>query len=161
MTDADDKNLVKEWVLGDHELQLLLEEMERLCTPTLGWGIARTEDLKLIPALVLKDPIKNKEKYLDIDVDSYWQVAKHRQRGVIAVFLNLEYKGAGKFKFYIEVEGDSKIKTWFNLFCTSNGELALIDSCEPTLGVHGVTLDIPKLMTDRAYLVNVKRKGKK
>lgn len=157
-----DKDVIKEWVLGDHELQLLLEEQERLCTPIKGWGIARTEKQQLIPAIVLKQPIKNKEKYLDdIDVDSYWQVANHRLDGIIGVFLNLEYKGAGSFKFYIKVKGVAEVHFWFELFCQSNGELALVDGFEPTLGVHGVTLDIPKLMTDRAYLVKVKGKGKK
>lgn len=157
---TDDK-VVKEWVLGDHELHLVLEEQERLCTPIQAWGIARTEKQQLIPAIVLKEPIKNKEKYLgDIDVDSYWQVANHRLDGIIGVFLNLEYKGAGSFKFYIKVYGVAEVDYWFDLFCQSNGYLALIDGCEPTLGVLGVTLDIPKLITNRAVLVKIK-KGKK
>jgi hypothetical protein len=63
--------------LGVSEYQLTLEEEKRVCTPAI-LGHTITQDLRKLPGILLKQPLKNREKYSDKTANSSWKLLNNR-----------------------------------------------------------------------------------
>ena len=76
---------------GDGEYQLMLEEHLRECTPSdLGYAINK-ESGRREPAIVLRQPLKDKESLNFRDIESSWSVAQESDK-VEMLFLNIDFK---------------------------------------------------------------------
>ena len=86
--------------LGVSEYQLTIEEEKRGCTPAI-LGHTITQDLRKLPGILLKQPLKNREKYADKTANSWWKLLDNR--GIVeAVFLVLEFEGVGTIEICID-----------------------------------------------------------
>lgn len=135
--------------LGVSEYQLTIEEEKRKCTPAI-LGHTITEDLRKLPGLLLKQPIKNKKKYSDKTANSSWKLLNNRGT-VEAVFLVMEFEGVGMIEICID-EFTTKTMDWFKLIVASNGELAITDTTDikvKLITVSNVPLDIPLLLVEK------------
>ena len=137
--------------LGVSEYQLTLEEEKRGCTPAI-LGHTITQDMRKLPGILLKQPLKNREKYADKTANSWWKLLDNR--GIVeAVFLVMEFEGVGTLEICID-QFTTTTMYWFKLIVASNGELALSDTTD--IKVKGITvpnvpLDIPLLLVKKAY----------
>jgi len=133
--------------LGTGEYQLMMEELNRDCTPsTFGFGksLDRTKD---IPSIILKTPLENREKYVSGDIESVWGILQDHGR-IDAIYLDMEFKGVNKIRIcFDETMFGELLMDWFRLLIQSQGFLMLHDSLElgevEAIGVTGVPLDIP------------------
>ncbi|OGH04188.1 MAG: hypothetical protein A2W22_02965 [Candidatus Levybacteria bacterium RBG_16_35_11] len=136
--------------LGVSEYQLTLEEEKRGCTPAI-LGHTITQDMRKLPGILLKQPLKNRDKYADKTANSWWKLLDNR--GIVeAVFLVMEFEGVGTIEICIDQFTTTKMD-WFKLLVASNGELALSDTTN--IKVKGITvpnvpLDIPLLLVEKA-----------
>ena len=113
--------------LGVSEYQLTIEEEKRGCTPAI-LGHTITQDMRKLPGILLKQPLKNREKYADKTANSWWKLLNNR--GIVeAVFLVLEFEGVGTIEICIDQFTTATID-WFKLLVASNGELALSDTTD-------------------------------
>lgn len=134
--------------VSDGELHLFVEEEKRVCLPAI-FLLAKTQENEWLPAIMLKEPLKDKEAYRNTDVESYWKVARDRT-GVQAVFLTLDFKRAKEMKFCFDLGEPyikDTIKTWLEYLIKSRGTVAIADGVEPSIGATDIPLDIPKLLT--------------
>ncbi len=142
--------------LGISEYQLTIEEEKRGCTPAI-LGHTITEDLRKLPGILLKRPLKNREKYVDITANSWWKLLNNR--GIVeAVFLVMEFEGVGTIEICID-KFTTKTMEWFKLLVASNGELALSDTTDVKVKgiiVSNVPLDIPILLVEKASTSKIK-----
>lgn len=141
--------------LGVSEYQLTLEEEKRVCTPAL-LGHTITQDLRKLPGILLKQPLKNRESYADKTANSSWKLLNNR--GLVeAVFLVLEFEGVGTIEICID-EFTTTTLDWFKLLVASKGELALSDTTDVKvkgITVPNVPLDIPLLLVDNRNMIAV------
>ncbi|MDP2841074.1 MAG: hypothetical protein Q8O17_02205 [Candidatus Methanoperedens sp.] len=141
--------------LGVSEYQLTIEEEKRRCTPAI-LGHIITEDLRKLPGILLKQPLKNREKYYDVTANSSWKLLNNRGT-VEAVFLLMEFEGVGTIKICID-KFTTKTMDWFKLIVASNGELAMSDTIDVKvkgITVPNVPLDIPLILVDNRNMVAV------
>jgi len=76
---------------GAGEYQLMLEEHLRECTPyDLGYA-QNKESGRREPAIVLRQPLKDKESLNFRDIESSWSVAQESDK-VEMLFLNIDFK---------------------------------------------------------------------
>ena len=143
--------------LGVSEYQLTIEEEKRGCTPAI-LGHTITEDLRKLPGILLKQPLKNREKYADKTSNSWWKLLDNC--GIVeAVFLVLEFEGVGTIEICIDKFTTTTME-WFKLLVASNGELALSDTTDVKvkgITVPNVPLDIPLLLVEKAYHIEQKQ----
>lgn len=141
--------------LGVSEYQLTLEEEKRGCTPAL-LGHTITQDLRKLPGILLKQPLKNRESYSNKTANSWWKLLNNS--GIVeAVFLVMEFEGVGTIEICID-QFTTTTMDWFKLIVASKGELAISDTTD--INVKGITvpnvpLDIPLLLVDNRNLVAV------
>lgn len=137
--------------VSDAELHLAIEEEKRDCLPCVC-RMATAEDGKQYPALLLRDRIKNKKAYIDVDVNSWWKVLLDRTRSIKLVFLKLDFKGAGVMKFCFDLSPLSRDARegmqWFRYLIRSGGKVAIADGQEPGFGASGLKLEIPKMILE-------------
>ena len=120
--------------LGVSEYQLTIEEEKRGCTPAI-LGHTITQDMRKLPGILLKQPLKNREKYADKTANSWWKLLDNR--GIVeAVFLVMEFEGVGTLEICID-QFTTTTMYWFKLIVASNGELALSDTTD--IKVKGIT----------------------
>ena len=133
--------------LGTGEYQLMLEELNRDCTPaTFGFGksLDRKSD---IPTIILKTPLEHREKYVDGNIESGWGMMQDHGR-IDAIYLNMDFKGIRTIRVCFDkmMFGDMLLD-WFKLLIKSHGFLMLSDNMElgmvEAIGVTDVPLDIP------------------
>ena len=107
--------------------------------------------MRKLPGILLKQPLKNRDKYADKTANSWWKLLDNR--GIVeAVFLVMEFEGVGTIEICIDQFTTTKMD-WFKLLVASNGELALSDTTN--IKVKGITvpnvpLDIPLLLVEKA-----------
>ena len=142
--------------LGVSEYQLTIEEEKRKCTPAI-LGHTITEDLRTLPGILLKQPLKNRDKYSDKTSNSSWKLLDNR--GIVeAVFLVMEFEGVGTIEICID-KFTTTTMDWFKLIVASNGELALSDTTDVKVKgiiVSNVPLDIPILLVEKASTSKIK-----
>lgn len=143
--------------LGIGEYQLMREELELGCTPaTFGFGKSM-DGTRELPIIILGAPLKDKEKYGNADIDSGWGILQ--KGGVIdAVYLDMKFlsktsgmkQSVGSIRVRFN-ELNSSFIVWLHLIIKTNGELMLSDTMQlgqvNVIGITGVPLDIPKLIT--------------
>jgi hypothetical protein len=134
---------------GDGDYLLMKEEYLRESLPS-DLGIAlNKESGRREPAIVLRQPLKNKEDLKFRDVESLWAVA-HNSGQVEMMFLTINFKTAdGKHPEQIRIciNGfTSHLMEWFRLLIDTEGELALSDTTGDVqaIMVTGVPLDLPR-----------------
>ncbi len=136
---------------GSGEYQLMMEELVRECTPSdLGYAINK-ESGRREPAIVLRQPLINKDRLKFRDIESSWGVAQASGE-IEAMFLKITFKAepgkeAETIKIYIP-KINSQVVGWFKLLISTEGELALNDSVGDVkaIMVTGTPLDIPKVI---------------
>lgn len=136
--------------LGVNEYQLTIEEEKRRCIPAI-LGHTITEDLRTLPGILLKQPLKNRDKYSDKTSNSSWKLLDNRGT-VEAVFLVMEFEGVGTIEICID-KFTAKTMEWFKLLVASNGEMAMSDTVDVKvkgITVSNVPLDIPLLLVEKA-----------
>ncbi len=133
---------------GAGDYHIMKEELLRECTPCdLGYASVKELDGR-IPAIVLRQPLKNKESLKSRDIDSLWSVA-HGHGNIELLFLNINIKASeGKDAASIRICIDKfspEVMDWFGLLIATGGRVALNDSIKGTqaIGITGVPLDIP------------------
>jgi len=141
--------------LGVSEYQLTIEEEKRGCTPAI-LGHTITQDLRKLPGILLRQPLKNREIYADKTANSSWKLLNNR--GIVeAVFLVIEFESVGTIEICID-EFTTTTMDWFKLIVASNGELAISDTTDikvKGIMVPNVPLDIPLLLVDNRNMVAV------
>ncbi len=136
---------------GSGEYQLMVEELVRECTPSeLGYAINK-ESGRREPAIVLRQPMINKDRLKFRDIEASWGVAQASGK-VEAIFLKIVFKAepgkeAATIKIYIS-QINPQVVGWFKLLISTEGELALNDSVGDVkaIMVTGIPLDIPKVI---------------
>lgn len=132
--------------VGIGEYQLMLEEMLRECTPCdLGYA---TVIEGLIPAIVLRQPMKDKASILYRDINTSWDVAQGHGN-IELLFMTIKFKASEKGVASIRICIDKfspEVMDWFGLLVATKGRAALTDSIGSTqaIGITGVPLDVPK-----------------
>lgn len=133
--------------IGDY--QLMKEEHLRECTPSdLGYALDKNTGRRE-PAIVLRQPLKDKERLKFRDIESSWTVAQESDK-VEMLFLTVNFKAMdGKEAALVRICIDKfnpEVMDWFRLLISTEGELALNDSIGDVqaIMVTGVPLDIPK-----------------
>lgn len=145
----------KETKLGVAEYHLTKEE-EKLSAVPMILGDTTTEDRRTLPGILLKQPLKDREKYAGVPAEAQWKLLRNGA-WVEAVFLEIEFKGAGSFKFCID-EFTTYTLEWLKLLIASKGELALSDTLDISvkgISVTNVPLDIPELLVKSAVKLNI------
>lgn len=134
---------------GDGDYQLMKEEYLRECTPhELGYALDKNTSRRE-PAIVLRQPLKDKERLKFRDIESSWTVAQESDK-VEMLFLTVNFKAMdGKEAALVRICIDKfspEVMDWFRLLISTEGELALNDSIGDVqaIMVSGVPLDIPK-----------------
>lgn len=137
----------KKFGAGDY--QLMKEEHLRECIPSdLGYALNK-ESGRREPAIVLRQPLKDKTILKFRDIYSSWIVAQEFDK-VEMLFLNIDFKAVeGKEAALIRVCIDKfnhDVMDWLRLLISTEGELALNDSLGDVraIMVTGVPLDIPE-----------------
>ena len=143
--------------LGAGEYDLMLEEHLRKCTPCdLGYA-QNKESGRREPAIVLRQPLENKESLKFRDIESSWTVAQESDK-VEMLFLTINFKAAeGKeeaalIRICID-KVSPEVMDWFRLLISTGGELALNDTTGDVqaIMVTGVPLDIPKAILAQVH----------
>ncbi len=136
---------------GDSEYSLLMEEKIRECIPA-DYGVGTTPDGKRrFAAIILKDPLKDKGLYENVDIKSRWEAAHFRVIGMEKVFLELDFGNGRKLNFYINLFDPNFItirELWFSLIIDTNGMIAISDRREPSIIADCIPIDVPKLILE-------------
>lgn len=126
--------------LGEGEFQIFMEEMIRECIPA-NLGISKLST-GIIPAIVLKQPLKNKNSYAGCDTQISWTIPV--QHGKINdVFLNINFKELDIIK--IHIPNIHEVVEWFELLTKTNGQMILNDTTSnnvKAIHITGVPLQI-------------------
>lgn len=136
-------------IFGEGDYHLMKEEWMRVSTPCDLGIVLNKESGRREPAIVLRQPLKDKENMKFRDVESSWVVA-HNSGKVEMLFLTINFKAVdGKHPEQIRICIDGftpHIMDWFRLLIDTEGELALNDSTGDVqvIMVTGVPLDLPK-----------------
>lgn len=144
---------------GQGEYQLMKEEMLRECTPCdLGYAIVKELDGR-IPAIVLRQPLKDKEDMKFRDINTSWDVAQGHGN-IEMLFLNINFKpseskDAASIRIYIDEFGPD-ILDWFGLLIETGGRMTLNDSITGTkaIGITGIPLDVPRAVLAQVHSGN-------
>ena len=136
---------------GDSEYNLIMEEKIKECD-CADYGVGISPDGKhRFAAIILREPLKDKELYENADIKSRWEAAHFRIIGMEKVFLELEFGNGRKLKFYINLYDLNFIairELWFSLIVGTNGMIAISDKREPSIIADGVPIDVPKLILE-------------
>ncbi len=134
---------------GDGEYQLMKEEYLRASTPH-DLGVAQDrESGRREPAIVLRQPLKNKQELMFRDVDTSWGAAQ--RAGVIEMLILIitfkptEELQQEQIQICIDKPTPHTLE-WFKLLIETGGMLALNDATGDVqaIMVSGVPLDMPR-----------------
>jgi hypothetical protein len=138
--------------VGDDEFHLSMEEEKRDCMPCIYLALT-AGDGKQYPAIMLRSSIENKEAYMDTIADSSWFLLQDRSNSIKLLFLNLDFRGAGKMKFcldfspgFLNTDNREEMAIWLQDLILSDGKIAVVDGDGPAIGVTGITLELPRLL---------------
>ncbi len=140
---------------GEGEYQLLKEEYLRESTP-FDLGVAQDRESGIRePAIVLRQPLKNKQELMFRDVDTLWGAAQ--RAGVVEMLILIitfkptEEQHQEQIQICID-KLTSHTHEWFKLLIDTKGEMALNDSTGDVqaIMVSGVPLDMPRAVLAQA-----------
>lgn len=150
----------KKGTLSPGEYQLMMEELNRECTPST-FGFGKSIDGKNdIPVLILKVPLEHKNKFIDADIMSVWGMLRSDQN-IDAIYLDMEVKDTASFRVCFDktMFGDLLFE-WFKLLIKTDGFLMLSDTMElgmvESIGVPNIPLDIPKLIINQIQRTKIR-----
>jgi hypothetical protein len=115
----------------------------------------------LIPALLLKEKLKNKDKYLNVTMHSRWTSINGDMNEYEAwMFLDIDFENLGVLKFKFNLF-DAKARKWIETLILANGNAVLCDNNDNSnfdVGLSNIPLDIPLVqMTLTAFIMNRKK----
>lgn len=139
--------------VGQHEYQLMNEEIKRGCVPCY-LGIVQSGG-RILPAIVLRQKLDQKEKYVDTAVRSSWALAQNMGIPEV-VYLEMIFPH-GKVNIFIDRLTSDEIRCWFKLLILSSGELVLNDTVNDVkaISISGIPLDVPSQICGRSDRLNV------
>ena len=148
---------------GDGDYLLMKEEYLRESLPS-DLGIAlNKESGRREPAIVLRQPLKNKQELMFRDVDTSWGAAQ--RAGVVEMLiLIISFKPSEELRQeQIQICIDkitSHTMGWFKLLIDTGGEMALNDSTGEVqaIMVTGVPLDLPRAILEQARYTTKKKR---
>ncbi len=114
-----------------------------------------------IPVILIKERLKNKDKYVDITMNSKWSAVNwnlsEREAWMI---LNIEFKSLGVIKFKFNLF-DANIRRWIKILILAQGRAVLCDRNERTnfdIVLSDIPLDIPlEQMTLTVFSMTLRR----
>ncbi len=116
----------------------------------------------IIPVILLKEYLQNKEGYLDVTMQSRWSAINGDMTEREAwMFLNINFgkKGDLKFKFNLF---DANIRKWIETLILANGNAVLCDRNRKTnfdVGLSNIPLDIPMAQMTLTAFFMARRKS--
>jgi hypothetical protein len=116
-----------------------------------------------IPALLLKENLNNKDRYLDVTMHSRWSsINGDMDEHEAWMFLNIEFENLAVMKFKFNLF-DARARRWIETLILADGNAILCDKNEKTnfdVGLSNIPLDIPLAqMTLTAFFMAGKRAG--
>ncbi|MCZ7356940.1 MAG: hypothetical protein O8C66_04305 [Candidatus Methanoperedens sp.] len=100
----------------------------------------------IIPALLLKENLKNKDRYLDVTMHSRWSSINGDMNEHEAwMFLDIDFENLGILKFKFNLF-DARARRWIETLILADGKAVLCDKNEETnfaVGLSNIPLDIP------------------
>jgi hypothetical protein len=114
-----------------------------------------------IPVILIKEHLKNKDKYVDITMNSKWSAANWNLNEREAwMILNIEFKSLGVIKFKFNLL-DANIRRWIKTLILARGRAVLCDRNKRTnfdIVLSNIPLDIPlEQMTLTAFSMALKK----
>jgi hypothetical protein len=115
----------------------------------------------IIPKILLKEQLKNKDEYIDITMNSSWSAINGDMNNCEAwMFLNVDFGDLGVMKFKFNLF-DMNVRRWIMTLILSSGKAILCDKNNKTnfdIGLSNIPLDIPLAqMTLTALFITQKR----
>ena len=150
-------------VLNQEEGKKLLEEELEDCTDAEYVFSKITESNKelIIPVILLKEHLKNKDKYVDITMNSKWSAINgnlNEREAWIILSIEFENLSVMKFKFNLY---NMNIRMWIKTLILANGKAVLCDRNTKTnfdIVLSNIPLDIPlEQMTLTAFSIALKK----
>ncbi len=114
-----------------------------------------------IPVILLKGHLKNKDKYLDVTMQSKWSAINGDMNKHEAwMFLSIDFRNVSIMRFKFNLF-DANVRKWIEALILVNGNAVLCDRNEKTdfdVGLSNIPLDIPiAQMTLTAFFLVQKR----
>lgn len=127
-------------IKGKQRLEALKSSsIEVECTYSKVTDVTDTE--VLVPAIMLDEPLGDKEKYIGVTVTSAWQSVMGL--GDSWLFLHIKFDGLGDITVRFNTD-DIKIQEWVSRLIETGGIIILCDkSGEFDVGIMNVPTDIP------------------
>lgn len=114
-----------------------------------------------IPVILLKESLKNKDKYIDITMNSKWSAINgdlSEHEAWIILHIEFENLDIMKFKFNLF---DANVRKWIKILILANGNAILCDRNKKTnfdIVLSNIPLDIPlEQMTLTAFTMGLKK----
>ncbi len=154
----------KAGIMNQESGKKLLEEELKDCIDA-EYVFSKITDLSnreiTIPVILVKEHLKNKDKYVDITMNSKWSAVNwnlsEREAWMI---LNIEFKCLGVIKFKFDLF-DANIRKWIKTLILAQGRAVLCDRNERTnfdIMLSNIPLDIPlEQMTLTAFSMALKK----
>jgi hypothetical protein len=154
----------KAGIMDQKEEKKLLEEELKDCTDAeyVFSKITGPSNREItIPVILTKERLKNKDKYVDITMNSKWSaVSWNLSEREAWMILNIEFKSLGVIKFKFDLF-DANIRRWIKVLILAQGRAVLCDRNERTnfdIVLSDIPLDIPlEQMTLTAFSTALKK----
>jgi hypothetical protein len=154
----------KAGIMNQESGKKLLEEELKDCIDA-EYVFSKITDLSnqeiTIPVILIKEHLKNKDKYVDITMNSKWSAVNGNLNEREAwMILNIEFKSLGVIKFKFNLL-DANIRKWIKILILAKGSAVLCDRNEKTnfdIMLSNIPLDIPlEQMTLTAFSMALKK----
>lgn len=151
-------------IMNLEEEKKLLEEELKDCMDT-EYVFSKITDMSkqqiTIPVILIKEHLKNKDKYVDIAINSRWSAINgcinEREAWMI---LNIEFESLGVIKFKFNLL-DTNVRRWIKILIFVRGRAVLCDRNNRTnfdIMLSNIPLDIPlEQMTLIAFSTAIKK----
>lgn len=134
-------------IMDQEEGKKLLEEELKDCTDA-EYVFSKITDMSnqeiMIPVILIKGHLKNKDKYVDITMNSKWSAVNGNLNEREAwMILNIEFKSLDVIKFNLL---DANIRRWIKVLILARGRAVLCDRNKRTnfdIVLSNIPLDIP------------------
>jgi hypothetical protein len=154
----------KAGIMDQEEVKKLLEEELKDCIDA-EYVFSKITDMSneeiTIPVILIKEHLKNKDKYVDITMNSKWSAVNWNLNEREAwMILNIEFKSLGVIKFKLNLL-DANIRRWIKTLILAGGRAVLCDRNKRTnfdIVLSNIPLDIPlEQMTLTAFSMALKK----
>lgn len=145
--------------LGDTEYFLAIEEKMKECIPS-SIGFSIEDDGSKVAGINVKQEISKKHLYENANSHATWEATKN---GILIdkIFLTLIFKDnegidIEKMCFCFDMNDSlfrNNMVEWFKMIIGKDGLLGLCDGVIPSVDIHSIPLDIPKLMVETKGII--------